>query len=74
MKPSTRKNLEAMYQEHFEPRADGGLSYSLDDHIHQVKIRGSLSDEEGAITDQQHADALGLPVNYIIAIKRALEE
>jgi hypothetical protein len=34
--PDARRDLEAIYRKHSEPRDDGGLPFTLDDHLWQA--------------------------------------
>jgi hypothetical protein len=68
---STRSTLEAMYREHFQVRKDGGLDFSLDDHLWQVymgRMHGMPDTGAGSL-----ADASGLPTNYFSALRTALD-
>jgi hypothetical protein len=67
----TRRNLEAMYREHFRKRQDGGLDYNLDDHLWQTYAASMKS-----MPDNGHgslADTLGLPGSYFSALRSALD-
>jgi hypothetical protein len=66
---ATRKDLEALFREHFVPRDDGGLDYNLDDHLWQVyQSRMDGSDDELLY----RAYGGWLPDNYFDVLRNAL--
>jgi hypothetical protein len=64
---TTTDKQRALYAEFVPPRTDGGLPYSVEDHIHQIKLA-----KEHGLSERGLADALGVPVNYITALKATL--
>jgi hypothetical protein len=67
LSPDQLVQLRALYQVHVEPRSDGGLPLSLDDHIASFRKAAMLG-----VKDRQMADALGVPLNYVTAFKAVL--
>jgi hypothetical protein len=67
MTTEVRRWLEALYGEHVHPRTDGGLPLNVDDHIHCIKTAAEMG-----ISDRELADAMGVPLNYILSFKHAI--
>jgi hypothetical protein len=64
---TTRERQEALFREHFGLQTDGGLNFTLDDHLKQIGIAERLG-----IDLRQQAEALGVPVDYLRALQAAL--
>jgi hypothetical protein len=59
---------KALFAEHFAPRTDKGLNFTLDDHLKQIKLAERLG-----ISLQEHAKALGVPpIDYLGSLKATL--
>jgi hypothetical protein len=67
----TRADLEAVRQEIVGERegASGGLAYSLDDDLHQIRLCASLE-----MSLEDWAKARDLPVAYARALRRYLDQ
>ena len=69
MEDSTRKRLIALYHNRTRPRDDGGLPYSLADHLYQAK-----GWREKSYPLERLAWALGVPDDYVQALYDAIDE
>lgn len=69
MNQETRKTLEAEYRRHCQPRDDGGLTFTLDDHLAQVRKYAGLG-----LSLDEHAAALGVSLQYLQTLKTAIEQ
>ncbi len=66
----TRDDLEAMRKEFgIGERYDGGLAYSLDDDLHQIRRNARFG-----ISLEDWAKTRGVPLTYAKALRRFLEE
>ena len=59
-----REQLQEMYSRYAGERTDGGKDFTLEDHLHQVPLL-----IKHGVTPQQQADALGVPVEYALALR-----
>ncbi len=69
-KKPTREDLEAMHQEYAAgaKRRDGGLSFSLEDDLHQASMMARFG-----MSPEEWAGIRGVPVEYARALLRHIE-
>ena len=65
--PAERRKLEAQYWENFRPRADGGVGYSLDDHLWQT-----FTARRHGLATAKLAALLDVTISYVEALQAAL--
>lgn len=78
MKQKTRQQITALYWNWCRRgREDYGLPFSLADYLHQIqRIRemNAHAQGESTISLEQHAQAVGLPLDFLQELDAALAE
>ena len=60
---------QALFHEHFRPRRDGGLDFTVQDHLRSIQLA-----ERVGMSERRLAESLGVPVDYIRALKATMTE
>ena len=63
----TLERLDTLRRELFQERRDGGLDFSLNDHLWQAYLSSTMT-----ISVEQIASNLGIPESYILELQQAL--
>jgi hypothetical protein len=58
-----------LYQEHVEARTGAALAFSIEDHLHQIRLAACWG-----LSDEDLARNLGVPVDYIRSMRATLQE
>jgi hypothetical protein len=58
----------ALYAEFVPPRTDGGKPYTVEDHLHQLRLA-----ERHGLSDEGLASVLGVPATYLRSLRATLK-
>jgi hypothetical protein len=67
--PDMQKRLRAMYALEQQPRTDGGLDLSVEDHFLSTQKSVNFG-----ISPEQQAETLNVSLSYVLAFRSAVNE